>query len=222
MDDDNNFGYMRYLNDMYILHKVCEYFQPCNVLEIGFFMGQTFGIIYEACPTTTHLTSVDINYKHKGTFDKLFPDQNRMTFVHQDSKDISFDPNSFDFVMVDGDHSYEYASNDIEKAFQCIQQNGILAVDDWIMEGVEKAIITQIINKTDWVPFLYADSVLYFHHPSHDASYFLDEWLHQCREFVKLHNITLKLGNSEFTVLKSFIRYESINDFLSILKQYNI
>jgi len=222
MDDDHNFGYMRYLNDMYMIHKVCEYFQPTNVLEIGFFMGQTFGIMYEACPETTQFTSVDNNYKYRATFDTLFPDQSRMTFVYQDSKLIHFDADTFNFVMVDGDHSYEYASNDIDKAFECIQENGILAVDDWHMEGVEKAIITNIINKTEWVPFLYADAVLYFHHPSHDASEFLDTWLHQCREFVKLHNITLRLGDKEFTVLKSFIRYESINDFINILKQYNL
>ena len=219
-DDNHNFGYMRYLNDMYILYKTCEYFQPKNILEIGFFMGQSFGLMCEACPNS-NLTAVDINF-NTSAFDACIQNQSKITLIKQDSKNINFPSESFDFVMVDGDHSYEYASNDIRKAFACITQTGILAVDDFFVEGVYNAICNEIISKTDWEPFLWSDNVLYFHHPSHNAGEFLDTDLHQCPEFVKLHTMNIEIGESRFDVLKSFIRYESISDFIRITKEYNI
>ena len=47
----DRYGLMRQSTGMYLMWKVCEYFQPNLLLEIGFSAGQTFGLLIEATPT---------------------------------------------------------------------------------------------------------------------------------------------------------------------------
>jgi hypothetical protein len=55
-------GLMRDHESMYVLWKTVEYFCPKSVLEIGFYKGQTLGLVSEVCSPTTRILSVDKNY----------------------------------------------------------------------------------------------------------------------------------------------------------------
>lgn len=50
-----------------------------------------------------------------------------------------FEDNSVDFIMLDGDHSYEAVHADIEAWLPKMRQGGIMAGDDYLWPGVEKA-----------------------------------------------------------------------------------
>lgn len=44
-------------------------------------------------------------------------------------------PNGFDFVYIDGDHSYEAVSEDLRAWWPLVRSGGILAGHDWIPDG---------------------------------------------------------------------------------------
>ena len=65
-------GLMRERIDMFLLWKTVEYFCPKNLLEIGFFAGQSTGIITESAGPDSMLTSVDIDFSQRHIFEKIF------------------------------------------------------------------------------------------------------------------------------------------------------
>jgi ubiquinone/menaquinone biosynthesis C-methylase UbiE len=208
---------------MFLLHKVCEYFEPKEILEIGFFHGQSFGIVVDACPDDAKFTAVDISFEGKKTFDLFFENQTNMEFILTDSKNLSINNRKYDFIMVDGDHSYEYASNDISKALSLINEQGILCVDDFNMEGVWQSIREQLNGQTDWVPFLMGTQSMFFHHRSHSADYFLDHWLQKIgKDLVKHFNFNINIDQETYDILHSWVRYENIDDLIERLKKYDL
>lgn len=215
-------GLMRCLSDTFLIHKVCEYFQPKRALEIGFGGGQTFGTIAEACSNVA-MTAVDKNFRCKDTFDDIFSDQSDMEFLEIDSKLVDLPKNYFDFIMVDGDHSYEYAFNDINIALESSTDNGIVCVDDYFMEGVWQAITETLNGQKDWVPFLMGQQSMFFHHRKHQADDFLDRWIgKKGRDIVKLYNLSINIAGIPHLVLNCWLRYENTQDLIAAMKQYDL
>ena len=65
-----------------------------------------------------------------------------VSLVRETSGDAleKFEDNMFDFVYIDGNHSYDYVKNDISGYYKKIKQGGVLCGDDYRMEDVEKAV----------------------------------------------------------------------------------
>jgi predicted O-methyltransferase YrrM len=223
MDSNPKLGFMRYPHDMFLIFKICEYWQPKKVLEIGFFAGQTLGLMFDACGIDTEFTTVDINYNHKPVFDRLYNDQSRITFVESDSKSLDLPYHAYDFILIDGDHSYESANRDIMTSLNLIKTNGIICVDDYIMEGVWKSINEQLTGQHGWVPFLMGPQSMFFHHESHKADDFLDIWLQKTgRDIIKFFNHQLVFDKKSYHIQTCWIRYENISDLIQSMKHYNL
>ena len=210
----------------YLYWKTCEYFKPKSVLEIGFFEGLSFGLIFEATGPDTSYVCVDKDLGPKKVFDALFdthPKYNAITFIEEDSMQLVLD-RKFDLVHIDGDHSYEYVKNDIEKILPCLHENSILIIDD-ISEhepGVELAVNENLLGQHGIVPFLAGDREMFFHYKNHDASEFLDYFLTKdSTDIVTFFNYDYK----GFTVFRGHVA-NFFNDnesiFLDQMRKYNL
>jgi len=167
--------------------KTCEYFKPKSILEIGFLAGQSLGIIIEASGPDTYFTSIDISYRLRDTFDRLFPSPNGK-FITIDSKDVALDE-PFDFVHIDGNHLYEYVLNDVRKVLPLLHTNSIICMDDFKQPDVEQVIKEHLLGQHDFVPFMSGDQEMFFHHISHVADEFLDTWVqNKAKNFIYFHN----------------------------------
>lgn len=51
-----------------------------------------------------------------------------------------FEPDSIDFVFVDGDHRYEQVRQDLEAWWPKVARGGVLMGDDWAWPGVARAV----------------------------------------------------------------------------------
>jgi len=169
-----NLNLMRDHEGMFIMWKVLEYFQPKSVLEIGFGCGQTIGLIVDALgDNCKRIVSVDL--KHNRTnFENLFP-EHCVEFIEIDSKTLQL-CEQFDFIFIDGDHSYNGVSADIKTCLPLLHKNSILCMDDYYFDGIDSAIVEHLLT-SDFVPFLYSYQQIYFHHKEHSAEDFLDNWL---------------------------------------------
>jgi hypothetical protein len=165
----------------YIYWKVCEYFRPKSILEIGFLEGLTFGLMFESTDTDAKYVCVDRTFKGKWHFDELFGDHlkySSIEFLEIDSKNLELTQN-YDLVHIDADHSYDGVKNDLEKVLPHLHKNSILIMDDFTKEfpGVSQVIEEYLLGQHSFVPFLAGDREMFFHHVSHDANDFLDNFL---------------------------------------------
>jgi predicted O-methyltransferase YrrM len=111
-----------------------------TVMEIGFNAGHSAEIFLKNNPSLT-LTSFDLgihNYVKiaKEYIDSKYP--NRHTLIIGDSTQTipQFIENNkdakFDFIFIDGGHSYEIAKSDLENCFYLAHKDTVVALDDTI------------------------------------------------------------------------------------------
>ena len=112
--------------------EIVEIVRPKKIFEIGFNIGYGAGLWLNLCDCT--LTSIDISNKTETRVAALilgdqFPD--KFKFLNIDSRNIrNHDFDSFDMAFIDGDHTEDGATNDIQL---CLDM-GIkwLVMDDWL------------------------------------------------------------------------------------------
>ena len=211
---------MRENIDMFLLWKTVEYFQPKSALEIGFFAGQTLGLIYEAADCQIDLTSVDIDFSRRPVFQQVYPKAN-VRYIECSSQEINLD-RTYDLIHIDGNHSYEAVHQDVLVCLPACTDKTILVLDDYCFLGVSQAIRELLLGQSDFVPFMRADQQMYFHHRSHSCDQFLDEWIQdRARNFIYFQNIDF--GN--FVILEAKlpnIFVENRQMFHDALKFYNL
>jgi len=112
-----------------------------NILEIGFNAGHSAELFLYSNPYST-VTSVDIGYwyycKFGATYlNKKYP--GRIKNIFKDSL-LALNDNSFideevlfDFIYIDGNHTYEYALNDILNCKKFAKPSSILVLDDVVI-----------------------------------------------------------------------------------------
>ena len=212
---------------IYSYWKICEYFKPKSVLEIGVLEGLSLGLFFESTGDDTTFTCVDKDFspmqKH---FDVLFGDHPKYQSIklHQiDSKLLTLDQ-KFDLIHIDGNHSYEYVKNDIEKVLPNLHEGSILIIDDMTKEypGVANAVNDTLLTQKNFVPFLSSSREMFFHHVSHDANDFLDYFVSlNATDIITCFNFEYQ----GFTVLKIHVA-NFFNDneliFLDQLKKYDL
>lgn len=175
---------MRSPCSMMTLMKILEYFQPKKILEIGFFQGQTLGLICESVPEESDLTTIDVQID-LSVFDRLFGDiikqkMLNVQFLEMDSRRYQPD-RQFDFINVDGGPELRY--DDLMMASTTISPDGIIMFDNY--GKFPDQIETFLSQGTGLVPFLIDGQALFLHYPHHDANDFLDNvlpkyFLHFC------------------------------------------
>lgn len=214
-------GLIRNPGDMFLLWKVVEYFQPKSLLEIGFWGGYSMGLCIEA-GNIDRIVSVDIDYQHRSVFDQLFP-TNNIDFLCQDSLDLDL-TEKFDLIVIDGNHDYKYVDSDLKKCLPLLKKDSILYMDEYCLcPGVEQTVAENLLGQHDWVPFLAGVQGMFFHHVSHSADKFLDEFIvHKSDNFLKFDN---KLDWNGFAVLfcEAPLVYTDSNQlFIDTLKFYDL
>jgi predicted O-methyltransferase YrrM len=213
---------MRLPLEMFLFWKIVEYTKPDSVLEIGTFAGQTLGLMIEASGKTAETyTSVDVCFDHMTNFKSLFSDIT-VEYIETDSMELNL-TKKYDLIHIDGDHRYEFVSNDIKKIIPCLHNNSILIFDDYNLPGVDQAIDEFLLSNTGFVPFMHGHQSMFFHHYTQSLDFFLDEYIYKnsVNDFIDLSNADYK-GH---TVLKGnlpnvFVKHHHL--FLETLKLYDI
>lgn len=135
---------MRTTIDSLIVFYFLKYHKFQSILEIGFHKGQTASMIIDNSTKDTEIDFVDTNWTNN-IIDNLIIDKPNIRKYNCNSKDFSF--NKYDFINIDGDHSYEMAKTDIINSANNLNQNGILMIDDIFNAEVDRAIRELVQDK---------------------------------------------------------------------------
>ena len=212
---------------IYIYWKICEYFKPKSILEIGFFEGLSFGIFFEATDQDTEYVCVDIDLSIKSDyFNAIFKDHpkyNSIKFIETDSQNLNLSQ-QFDLIHIDGNHSYEYVKNDIVKSLPVLPKNSILIIDDMTEHcpDVERVVEEYLLGQHGFVPFLSADREMFFHHAEHSAEDFVDNFISKnTTDIMTFFNYNYK----GFVVLKGHVPNffnDNVSIFADQLRKFNL
>ena len=213
---------MRSTVDAIAYWRLLNCFKFTTFLEIGVYQGLTTGLFFESnCKAT--VVGVDPVNRLK-LFYKNYPEfQNQFTFINQKSQDITINNQLYDFILVDGDHSYETAKQDIFKSVDCLKPTSVLAIDDFKFPEVAQAIQDLYNVTNDWVPFLQAEQTQFWHHRSVERGDFLDSLITDpISKFIFVENIVDQNGNT-ICSLKTLGIFTDVTDYFDLaLKHYNI
>lgn len=150
-------------DEVSILLEALEEYDIKSVLEIGTYRGYvTFGM-HEWIVEKNHgkIVSVDVIEDTEGWDAAKHKDINERNLKHIErnclrnirlytcgSDDYFAEHDDiFDCVIIDGDHSYVQVKKDLENAFRCVKQGGLVILHDY-----DKDEIRQCVAETD-VPF---------------------------------------------------------------------
>lgn len=212
-------------NDMLQIWKLCEYFQPCSILEIGFSAGQTFGIFLESTASNVRYVAVDNDFqRNHDVWNDIFKNCAKALLIEKlqvDSRYLNVN-GKFDLVHVDGDHTYEFVKNDVKVALSIMHNQSILIMDDTLCADVEQVIKEDLLGQYGFVPFLAGNKQICFRHTSHN----IDEFVHVfLREKLEDFVMFTHWEYNGFYVLKmhvpTFIE-ENQDVFVRALKQYDV
>jgi len=145
-----------------------------HVAEVGVLAGDFSQVLLDGCsPSELHLIDMDL---HSYNIHKRFADQVRYgrVVLHEGNSSRvlkKFSDQYFDFIYIDGDHSYEGVKKDINVAKQKIRDDGLLIFNDYtywspvecIHYGVMHAI-NELCLEEEWQlvffaldPYMYCD-----------------------------------------------------------------
>lgn len=160
--------WMMPLKEMLTLAAICRYVQPRKIFEIGTYRGTSTLLMAMNTPDESEIFTLDLSpsertvYKEnviadsfpQFTVGEAYQDTPFASKVHQllgNSLNFNYSPyvGVIDFVVVDGDHTYEFVKSDTDKAFQLIRPGGIILWDDylWDRHHPECAGVTRCVNE---------------------------------------------------------------------------
>ena len=213
-------------NDMLQIWRVCEYFQFESFLEIGFSAGQTFGLFLDATQSDhTKYVAVDNDFeRNQPIFEDIFKNHPKIKNIQClpiDSRDLSL-TEKFDFIHIDGNHTYEFVLNDFCKCLPLMYEKTILSMDDTLDDGVNRVIQEHLLGQHNFIPFLAGNKQILFCHTSNIPTEFLKQGLRVgLDDFVVFDN----WNYNKFYVVKmhvpNFIE-ENFPIFYQALQTYNI
>jgi len=144
-------------------------------VEIGVDKGENAKLMLENC-SRINLILVDI-VEQPQMVEVIKPYLDRVEFIKDASVNAAkrFPDNHFDYIYIDGDHSYKGVGEDIEAWYPKIKTGGIFAGHDFWMTEVQQALKEFCLKNPQ--P-LYAVQRLYqtYMIPQADAE-FMDWWL---------------------------------------------
>ena len=211
---------MRSTVDALLYWKVFNEYNFSNILEIGVYQGQTAGLMLESSNNIQSYTGVDIKLQ-LNNFNSIYNDYLVYTkFYEQPSEGMVFD-RIYDFILIDGSHSYDGVLADLFAASRALSTDGVLAIDDYILPGVASAIET-FKKTTDLIPFLQLEQTEFWHHPGTNRSQFLDNLITDpINNFIFLYNIDTG-PNSVLKAKTLMLLTNELDFFDQALKFYDI
>jgi hypothetical protein len=164
---------MRSNTSLLVVFYLIQLLRPKNILEIGFYEGQTMAAMIEASRSGTNLTALDIRFK-RDIYDQYYHDG-----PYTDNKNINlvqirscdFTPaEKYDFINVDA--SWD-RSDDIQRAVNWLTDDGVIMLDNYNqIDNLDQ--IVESMKENNIQPFLLDDQALYFHNMEHDLSELMD------------------------------------------------
>ena len=213
---------MRSTIDAVIYWRLLSNFKFNNILEIGVYQGLTSGLFLET-NSDSYVTAVD-PVDRLELFYKNYPEhQSRFKFINESSQTVDLPLSMYDFILIDGDHNYPQVKDDIEKFLPRLLPHGVLAIDDYKLPGVAKAIQHLYNLETDWVPFLRAEQTEFWHHRGCDRNIFLDSLFTDIiSKFIFIEN-TQDQKNNTICSAKTLGILSDMTEFFDLaLKHYDV
>lgn len=149
--------------------------QESTIAEIGTQYGEfAEKITLATYPKKFHIIDIDLSLLYSNTEKraavKAGLDSGSIELHEGDSSTViaTFPDNYFDWIYIDGDHSYEGVKRDIEKAYPKVKENGLLVFNDYthwspfemIPYGIPRAVNEFCIANHWEIVFLALDSFL--------------------------------------------------------------
>ncbi len=137
----------------------------CRILEIGRYRGGSTLLFAVAIDDNSELTSID-NLAKAGCDDSALNRvleksklSGKVKLITQDSTKVKAEPNSYDIIFIDGDHSYEGILRDYEHWKHSVKPGGNLLLHDAaygrrfssVLDGPARC--AEIIQKNDYKQF---------------------------------------------------------------------
>ncbi len=125
--------------DMLFVCAIAKLRQARSIFEFGTYQGRTTCYLAEAT-AQTRVTTLDLPMegnerygRFNGDYFRGKPIAERIDQVFVDSRQLDVEPHrsKYDFIFVDGDHSYELVKNDTELAFQMLKPGGVIMWHDY-------------------------------------------------------------------------------------------
>jgi hypothetical protein len=209
---------MRSPIDALIYWELFKEYNFSNILEIGVYQGLTAGLMLESSSLLESYTGIDTNLR-LDLFNEIWTNYLTNTkFYEQSSQEFNYSK-TYDFILIDGDHSYNGALTDLMKTSKLLSKNGVLAIDDYSMPEVAIAV-SEFKKHTELVPFLQTEQTEFWHYPNIDRSKFLDGLLiNKINNFIFLYNI----DNNQILKAKTSMIFTDQIDFTNqVLEFYDI
>jgi hypothetical protein len=143
--------YARNFLDLLVIQKIVSRTSVKNILEIGYFEGLTFGVLYEASSDDASLTSCDITYADD-KLREIVEIKKNCKFIQCKSVDLKLNE-KFDFIIIDGDHSYNTVSKELLMLDEWASENCIIMIDDCYWTDVDRAV-TEFLISSEFIPCL--------------------------------------------------------------------
>lgn len=134
--------------------------------EIGILKGDYSRYILDTVkPQKLHL--IDINPKSIKIAKKRFEDEIEQNLVEVHREDsstylTSTPQGTFDWIYIDGDHSYEGVKRDLESAHNAIKPDGLISLNDYIFFGSSDLTKYGIIEATNEFCIKYNYELVHF------------------------------------------------------------
>jgi hypothetical protein len=171
----DRFQPIRNIVALYGLYNILTILKPKKILEIGYYEGHTFSLIYECLENhADYFTSCDITYSENKV--KEFP------FLKCEFNEMSsqeFSPNKFyDFISLDGQHNWhksmldkslpseivscESLVADFKKFYQALEVNGIIMIDgSAFCNGIKQLVIDILPDYPAYRPIIVSEYQLF-------------------------------------------------------------
>jgi len=127
------------------LTKLLSELRPRTICEIGSDRGGTLGLYAAVSAPNVRILSIDIQYRpaRRSAFPRLAQPGQQITCLEADSHDSDtlrkvrawLANDTFDFLFVDGDHSYEGVKMDFESFAPLVTPGGLIAFHDIVPDS---------------------------------------------------------------------------------------
>jgi predicted O-methyltransferase YrrM len=154
-------------HELLVLGAMVQHLQPKLIVEFGTFRGGSTLVMASNQSDDSHLITIDLEPTARKTHEHgagvglsefdvgcLFrPTRYAARIEQRFANSVQFDDRSLigaaDFVLVDADHTYEFAKRDTAKALQFLKPGGTIVWHDytWLPENSECAGVTKAVNE---------------------------------------------------------------------------
>lgn len=115
------------------IFKLASSLKNANLLEIGRYEGGSIILLATAIDKNSKITSIDINPKNDTALKKVLGEaklDNKVELIIDNANNVKAEPNKYNLIFIDGDHSYQGVKKDYEHWRIALRPKGHLIFHD--------------------------------------------------------------------------------------------